>query len=815
MLTDFSSVLCVGASLEVCDSLALAEEDGDSSSDDEAAPVWDKTGSVLALDDAVPRQVAAGVFDAVAAAAKQFEATRGEAARVVLEPTAYTMTKPGRVTDYTAGATCKVVYQLHGPMNVKYGKTADGRASVTAKVLQRAVSHAAVRFDGVVVAELVPVVWDDWFDEELTEMLLGVGGAEGVYAPVARTAIRAAFGSGALVVVAFGDHVQQRCSEVAAVVGGRTEIVEGVVHYVASVDGGRSVDVVECVHPSAPGALASVTVAVALAQLITDGKAWVQELPALVALFTRMEAITKPAKHLAAWVLAELSRDQLRAIISGLRRADGDQTGVDTHGKGGGVVWTASVVTRDEYQRLFLLAGYSSYFNVKYLKGSTHGAGVHGDEFKANHTLWAVHFANDTTRFAQPSVQRDRDLRQVAFAGRVWCVNVPHKDHLIFVRRVLQVGEKGEVVAASPPIITGNSNIFNYKYSMFVEIPAICKDDLVALEPKLCSMLGGVSQLLLCTRITAGLHLLDPVSLKLVEVSAGTFFHHRFRSQVSAKQLQEYVILDIEKIDSARKEADHPNALDMRSFNKQKLVMNQKMCLAVATVARVSDMGKNDTTFEIKTHLGHMLNPGDTALGYDLTKANWNDDVKISKKHGLPAVCLVRKSYPKRNRAGRRAFALKHLPKEESEAPPKKMDLLRSEQEMEEFLNEIEEDPEMQGKVNLYRKQGQGVVASARGEAAAASSSSMSDSDMGTGAGGDHVDGDEGAADEEFPQIDMDALLDDLGAVTIGAFDDQAGKEVDTDNEAVEMDGPPQSSAASSHGGPTQAKGRNNVKGRK
>ena len=362
------------------------------------------------------------------------------------------------------------------------------------------------------------------------------------------------------------------------------------------------------------------------------------------------------------------------------------------------------------------------------------------------------------------------------------------------------------------PVYFPQSNIFNYKYSMYAEIAPICKDDLVALEPKLCSMLGGVSQLLLCTRITAGIHLLDPVSLKLVEVSAGTFFHHRFRSQVSAKQLQEYVILDIEKIDSARKEADNPNALDMRSFNKQKLVMNQKMCLAVATVARVSDMGKNDTTFEIKTHLGHMLNPGDTALGYDLTKANWNDDIKISKKHGLPAVCLVRKSYPKRNRAGRRAFALKHLPKEESEAPPKKMDLLRSEQEMEEFLNEIEEDPEMQGKVNLYRKQN-GVVASARGEAAAAASS-MSDSDMATG-GTAEVEGDEGANDEEFPQIDMDALLDDLGAVTIGAFDDQAGKEIDTDNEEVEMDGPPQSSAASSHGGPTQAKGRNNLKGRK
>ena len=88
-------------------------------------------------------------------------------------------------------------------------------------------------------------------------------------------------------------------------------------------------------------------------------------------------------------------------------------------------------------------------------------------------------------------------------------------------------------------------------------------------------------------------------------MSGGTYFHHRFRSQVSAKQLTEYVVLDIEKVDSARKEEQH-GVVDHRSFNKQKLALNAKMCMAVCTVARVSDMGKNDTTFEVKTHLGCM-----------------------------------------------------------------------------------------------------------------------------------------------------------------------------------------------------------------
>jgi len=83
-------------------------------------------------------------------------------------------------------------------------------------------------------------------------------------------------------------------------------------------------------------------------------------------------------------------------------------------------------------------------------------------------------------------------------------------------------------------------------------------------------MLGGVSQLMLCTRITAGIHLLDPISLKIVEVSGGTYFHHRFRSQVSAKQLTEYVVLDIEKVDSTRKEEQH-GVVDHRSFSTLRL----------------------------------------------------------------------------------------------------------------------------------------------------------------------------------------------------------------------------------------------------
>jgi hypothetical protein len=76
----------------------------------------------------------------------------------------------------------------------------------------------------------------------------------------------------------------------------------------------------------------------------------------------------------------------------------------------------------------------------------------------------------------------------------------------------------------------------------------------------------------------------------------------------------------------------------------------------------------------------------------------------------------------------------------------------------------------------------------------------------GAGAGGEEGEEDE---DGDFPEIDMDALLDDMGQVTIGAFDENAGKEVDTDNDEVEVEAPaPAAAAAGSAGKNNKVKGR-------
>lgn len=58
------------------------------------------------------------------------------------------------------------------------------------------------------------------------------------------------------------------------------------------------------------------------------------------------------------------------------------------------------------------------------------------------------------------------------------------------------------------------SNIYNYKYTFSVEIPPICKEDLVCLPKKLANQLGSISQLVLVHKITNQIHLIDPFTLQ-------------------------------------------------------------------------------------------------------------------------------------------------------------------------------------------------------------------------------------------------------------------------------------------------------------
>nr|KYP57101.1 60S ribosomal export protein NMD3 [Cajanus cajan] len=151
------------------------------------------------------------------------------------------------------------------------------------------------------------------------------------------------------------------------------------------------------------------------------------------------------------------------------------------------------------------------------------------------------------------------------------------------------------------------SNNYNYKYTFSVELSPICREDLICLPPKVAVSLGNIGPIVICTKVTNSIALLDPFTLR------------------------------------------HSDA----------------------QVARVSDFGKNDTIFNVKTHLGHLLNPGDYALGYDLYGANSND-MELDKYRGLV----------------------------DDKA---RVDQDKMVSEYEQFLKDLEENPDMRFNISLYR----------------------------------------------------------------------------------------------------------------
>ena len=154
----------------------------------------------------------------------------------------------------------------------------------------------------------------------------------------------------------------------------------------------------------------------------------------------------KSAKWLADFVWS-LPAEGASAIISGWRRGDGGEAADQN------VIYTSSVRVREQLIRLMLHAGYSATFKCFYVAGQSRGVDRWDKPIVASHEGWAVTFSTHTER-SQPTLRRDRDVREVAYTGRTWCVTVP--SGLIFVRRALTDATTGAVIKASRPVLTGN-----------------------------------------------------------------------------------------------------------------------------------------------------------------------------------------------------------------------------------------------------------------------------------------------------------------------------------------------------------------------
>jgi nonsense-mediated mRNA decay protein 3 len=254
-----------------------------------------------------------------------------------------------------------------------------------------------------------------------------------------------------------------------------------------------------------------------------------------------------------------------------------------------------------------------------------------------------------------------------------------------FLQAVVPIKSKTSEQLISHDIHT---NAFNFKYTYSVEIVPICRDDVVCLPASVARYHGCINPIVICYSIGTNIHVLDPQTLQTEEISNFNFWKTPFRALASSEQRTEYTVLDIEPV---------------RGPNGQPIT-HKKFMLAEATVARVRDMGVNDTYFVVRTHLGHVLHPGDNVYGVDLSTSNYNDDnAELLKADAIPPVILIKKSYAdKRRTFQKRNWKLKFLNKEE-EINTKHQEQA-AEMDMEHYIQELEENADLRSTVNIYKE---------------------------------------------------------------------------------------------------------------
>lgn len=267
---------------------------------------------------------------------------------------------------------------------------------------------------------------------------------------------------------------------------------------------------------------------------------------------------------------------------------------------------------------------------------------------------------------------------------------------------------------------------YNYKYTYAVEIAPICKDDVVCLPKSTAASLGNIGQLCVVLRVTNQILLIDPFTLKVADLSATNFFRQPFRSLCSINHLCEYTVMDIEYI----QDNQNQGSLGPKS---------QKHLLADVYVVKSSEIGSS-APIHTRTHLGHLLNPGDLVLGFNINNANINEEnfekYEQSQTDKIPDVIIVKKYYGnKAERNRKRKWKLKHLNAMETDS----MSNNDNQEQLADFMEDLEEDPMLRQNINIYKD------------------TKKMESTMAVDMDEDGADDDEGC-----PQITLQEMLDDL-----------------------------------------------------
>ncbi len=115
---------------------------------------------------------------------------------------------------------------------------------------------------------------------------------------------------------------------------------------------------------------------------------------------------------------------------------------------------------------------------------------------------------------------------------------------------------------------------------------------------------------LLCCFVTVKPMTTPPhLPFAVVDISSSVYWRHPFKAVCSPRQLTEYFILQTEPVVDKAKGSGVTGCGAADGAKERFQLMD-------LWVTRSKDVGIVDQQMHVRTHLGHLLNPGDTAMGW-------------------------------------------------------------------------------------------------------------------------------------------------------------------------------------------------------
>ncbi|OAF66772.1 60S ribosomal export protein NMD3 [Intoshia linei] len=192
----------------------------------------------------------------------------------------------------------------------------------------------------------------------------------------------------------------------------------------------------------------------------------------------------------------------------------------------------------------------------------------------------------------------------------------------------------------SKELVTHNehTSVYTYKNTFSIEISPICNEHVVCLPKKLAVKLGNLSQICVCIKIAQDIHLIDPTTARITNITKELYWKCPFKPLFDLKKMVKFIVLDINKIEKAQL----PHVSGASRISK-------KHSLAEAWVTLQDRIGQDEIIYT-KTHLGNILKVGDLVMGYHLENAMCNNsDFDQMNCDVIPSVVLIKKKYDPEN----------------------------------------------------------------------------------------------------------------------------------------------------------------------